>query len=172
MNVSIRAEEPMDAAAISAVNRRAFGQDGEAKLVELLREGGYVRLSLVAEVDGQIVGHILFSALAIVTNDARTIAALSLAPMAVVPEFQRRGIGSELVRAGLAHCGDSGQRIVVVLGHPEYYPRFGFSPERARNLACPYSVPAEAWMALELVPESLAGVVGRVEYPPPFAAVT
>jgi putative acetyltransferase len=172
MNLCIRGEASPDVAAIGDVNRRAFGQEGEARLVELLRDSGYVRLSLVAEVDGAIVGHVLFSDLPIATSDGRTIAALSLAPMAVLPEHQRRGIGGQLIRAALPQLKADGHRIVVVLGHPEYYPRFGFSAELARNLACPFPVPPEAWMALELVDGALAGVAGRVEYPPPFSAVT
>jgi putative acetyltransferase len=167
--IAIRDETVADQRAIGEVNRRAFGQDDEARLVERLREGGYVRVSLVAEVDGAVVGHILCSEINIVAHNGHTTPALSLAPMAVVPEFQRRGIGAQLVRAALASCRAREQRIVVVLGHPAYYPRFGFSAELARNLVCPYGGAAEAWMALELVPGALTGVEGRVEYSPPFA---
>jgi putative acetyltransferase len=94
------------------------------------------------------------------------ISALALAPLAVLPENQRQGIGSELVRDGLMACRAAGQRIVVVLGHAHFYPRFGFSSELAVPLNSPFA--GEAWMALELVPEALAGVTGRVCYPPPF----
>jgi putative acetyltransferase len=166
--VSIRRETDGDVAAIHAVNRLAFGQEDEARLVDELRNGGYVRLSLVAEVAGQIVGHILFSELPIATGDGRTIDALSLAPMAVTPEFQRRGIGSSLLKAALAQCRADGHCIVVVLGHPEYYPRFGFSSEQASQLSCPLPVPPEAWMAIELNPGALRNVAGRVVYAPPF----
>jgi putative acetyltransferase len=165
MDVHIRPEVATDYEAIRVVNQRAFSGDDEARLVDALRAGGYARLSLVAEVDGRVVGHILFSELPIVTESG-TVAALSLAPMAVLPEFQRRGIGSQLIERGLAMCRELGHRIVVVLGHEEYYPRFGFSCELARPLASPFS--GKSWMALELVPGALAGVVGRVEYPPPF----
>jgi putative acetyltransferase len=161
----IRPEQESDLAAIREVNRQAFGQDGEAQLVDDLRAEGYVRLSLVAEVDGQIVGHILFSDLPIHTPTGE-IPAVSLAPMAVRPDHQRRGIGTALVREGLQHCAEQGHRIVVVLGHTEFYPRFGFSPKLAEPLASPYA--GEAFMALELVPGALAGVVGEVRYPPPF----
>ena len=120
--------------------------------------------------DGQIVGHILFSRVAIVTRDG-TLDALSLAPMAVLPSDQRRGIGSRLVEAGLKASRERGHRIVVVLGHPEFYPRFGFSAEVARPLESPFGG-GEAWMALELVPGALEGVEGRVEYSPPFRFLT
>src|SRR5690606_7453426 len=101
--LSIRPESPADLEAIRQVNRLAFGEDDEANLVDALRDGGFVRFSLVAEQDGQIVGHILFSDLPIITTSG-TVPALALAPMAVLPEFQRQGIGSELVRRGLDVC--------------------------------------------------------------------
>ena len=119
----------------------------------------------VAEVDGQVVGHILFSDLPIVTPEGGSVPS-SLAPMAVVPSHQRRGIGSMLVREGLRACREAGHRIVVVLGHPEFYTRFGFSAKMAEPLRSPYSGPA--FMAVELVPGALDGVEGEVRYPPPF----
>src|SRR5687767_1467058 len=121
----IRSESPSDIPAIHEVVRAAFGQDDEAVLVDALRDGGYLRVSLVAELDDKIVGHVLFSELPIVTESG-VVPALSIAPLAVVPELQKRGIGSELMRRGLDACREAGHRIVVVLGHPEYYPRFGF----------------------------------------------
>jgi putative acetyltransferase len=166
--ISNRPESAADHDAIRQVNRLAFGQDDEARLVDALRDGGYIRVSLMAERDRQIVGHILFSDLPIIT-DSDTIPALALAPMAVLPDFQRQGIGSELVRRGLDVCRQQGHRIVIVLGHPEFYPRFGFSPGLARPLQSPFS--GEAWMATELVPRALEGVAGRVEYPPPFGVL-
>ena len=168
-NVVIRAETATDHEAIRKVNRLAFGQDAEARLVDALREGGYVRLSLVAEKDDQIVGHILFSDLPILT-DAGTVSALSLAPMGVLPAYQRQGIGFALVRQGLEACRDQGHRIVIVLGHPEFYPRFGFSAKLAEPLSSPFGG-GEAWMALELISGALAGVTGNVQYPPPFNEV-
>jgi len=165
MPISIRPESPADLEAIRQVHRLAFGQDEEARLVDALRDGGYVQVSLVAERDEQIVAHVLFSDLPIIT-DSGTVPALALAPMAVVPKFQRQGIGSELVRRGLNVCREQGHRIVIVLGHPDFYPRFGFSSDLAQPLQSPFS--GEAWMALELVPGALDGVAGHVEYPPPF----
>src|SRR6478735_1441522 len=128
MNILVRPETSADHDAIRHVNRLAFGQGDEARLVDALRDGGSVRVSLVAEAEGQVVGHVLFSDLPILT-DGGTVPALSLAPMAVLPECQRRGIGSALVREGLAVCRGAGHRIVVVLGHPDFYHRFGFSAE-------------------------------------------
>jgi putative acetyltransferase len=168
MNPLIRPETSADYEAIRHVNRLAFGQDDEAHLVDALREGGYVRLSLVAEQAGQVVGHILFSDLPIITN-VGTVPGLALAPMAVLPEFQRQGIGSVLVRRGLEACRDQGHKIVVVLGHTHFYPRFGFSPKLTAHLESPFSG-KDSFMAVELVPGALDGVKGRVQYPPPFGA--
>lgn len=168
MTVEIRPEADQDRAAIWYVNQKAFGGDDEANLVDALRDGGFVEVSLVVEADGEVVGHILFSQLSIVTK-VGTVVALSLAPMAVLPSHQRRGIGSRLVEAGLDACRERGHKIVLVLGHPDFYPRFGFSAELARPLESPFRG-GEAWMALELVPDALEGVEGRVEFSQPFSA--
>lgn len=165
MPLLLRPEAPADVDAIHHVNAAAFGQEDEANLVDALRAGAHVRLSLVAECDSQIVGHILFTEMAIVT-DAQPILALSLAPLAVLPEFQRRGIGTALVRRGLELAREQGHRIVIVLGHEDYYPRFGFSSELARAIDSPFVGPS--WMAVELAPSALAGVSGRARYAPPF----
>lgn len=163
--LSIREETPADHAAVREVNRLAFGQDDEADLVEALQAGGYTRLSLVAERDGSVIGHLLFSSLPIETSTG-TVEALALAPMAVLPGRQRQGVGSQLICDGLMMCRERGHRIVVVLGHAEYYPRFGFSAALAERLRSPF--PGPHFMALELVPGALAGVEGEVRYPPPF----
>jgi len=166
MNAEIRSETVQDRDAVWNVHRAAFETPAEANLVDALREGGDVEVSLVAEVVDEIVGHILFSRLRIVT-DVGTTDALSLAPMAVLPKFQRQGIGSALVEAGVESCRERGHKIVVVLGHPEFYPRFGFSAEFARPLKSPFGE-GESWMAVELEPGALAGIQGCVEYAPPF----
>jgi putative acetyltransferase len=164
----VRPESTADHEAIRHLNRLAFGQDDEARLVDALRESGFVRVSLVADQPGQIVGHILFSDLPIITR-AGTVPALALAPMAVLPERQNQGIGSALVQGGLKVCRQQGHRIVVVLGHRHFYPRFGFSPKLAAHLESPFSG-GDSFMAVELVLGALDGVAGRAQYPPPFGA--
>ena len=166
---TVREEQPRDCVAIRDVHRRAFGGEAEGVLVERLRAGGYVRVSLVAEVNGIVVGHILFSDLPIVTEHG-AIPAVGLAPMAVVPEHQGKGIGSALVRAGLDACRAQGYRAAIVLGHRSFYPRFGFSAPVARQFESRYA--GDDFMAAELVPGSLSGVRGRVDYPPPFDEVS
>ncbi len=166
MTLEIRSEEDKDFKTVWSLNRAAFDAEDEANLVDVLRDGNYVDVSLVAEEDSEVVGHILFSRITIVT-EAQTVDALSLAPMAILPSHQRQGIGSNLVEAGLEACRVQSRKIIVVLGHPEFYPRFGFSAELAQPLESPFGSSA-AWMAMELVPGALEGVMGKVEYPPPF----
>jgi putative acetyltransferase len=165
--MKIRPEHTTDLEAIREVNRLAFGQEDEGRLVDALRAGGYARLSLVAEDGGRVIGHILFSDLPIRTERG-TVEALALAPMAVIPARQRQGVGTLQMREGLRACAAAGHRIVVVVGHPDYYPRFGFSAALAERLKAPFT--GSAFMALELVPGALAGVAGEVRYPPPFQA--
>jgi putative acetyltransferase len=161
----IRAERPEDSRAIEEVVRQAFGQEEEALLVRALRDGGFNLLSLVAESGGQIVGHLLFTRLAI-EGESRTWKAVALAPLAVSTAFQKSGVGSALMAEGLKQLKDSGETIVVVLGHEHYYTRFGFSAELAVPLVAPFSGPS--WMAIELQPGALLGVSGHVKYVPPF----
>jgi len=169
---TIRPEQSSDYAAAEEVNRLAFGQDAEAQLVAKLREadGHDPALSLVAVSDGQVVGHILFSPILIETEGGK-VAAMALAPMAVLPDYQRQGIGSALVRKGLEACRQAGHRIVVVLGHAEYYPRFGFKPANRHGLSSPFTVPDEVFMAMALVPGGLDDIGGVVRYPAAFDEV-
>jgi putative acetyltransferase len=169
VSVEIRPEEPRDRPGIWDANRKAFGREVEARLVDDLRDGGYARLSLVAEEEGRLVGHVMFSEAAIRTEGGE-VGALALGPVGVIPDRQGRGVGSALIREGLDRCAHAGHRIVVLLGHPGYYPRFGFSSGRAEKLSSAYS--GEAFMALELVPGALAGVVGDFEFAPPFGAAS
>ena len=148
----IRDERATDVAAIRRVNIAAFEADDEADLVDQLRTDGDVVVSLVAELDATIVGHILFSRLSVDAND-HAVSGAALAPMAVVPRCQNLGIGSALVNAGLQRCRRLGVELVAVLGHQNYYPRFGFSAELAKRLGPPYGGPS--FMALELVPNVL-----------------
>lgn len=169
MDTPIRPQVPGDRDAIRQLHQAAFGTSVEADLVAALCDGGYVEVSLVAEFEDQVLGHILFSRLLIQTAQG-PVNALSLAPLAVLPEYQRRGIGSALIGAGLDACRRAGHRIVTVLGHPAYYRRFEFSAALAQPLRSPFGGGA-AWMALELVPGSLQGVQGDVEFAAPFAAL-
>jgi putative acetyltransferase len=168
--LNIRPERAGDAEAIRSVELAAFGQPDEADLVDALRAGGDTVLSLVAEAESRIVGHVLFSRLRIHVDDGAIIPAVALAPMAVAPERQRRGIGSALLHEALRECRARGERIVIVVGHVDFYPRFGFSHERASQLRSEFQ--GEAFMALEFEPGALNGLSGRVEYAVPFRRFT
>ena len=161
----VRAETADDYAGIRQVNEAAFGTSEEADLVDTLRTDGDTLVSIVAELNRQIVGHLLFSRMAIETGSALMPAA-ALAPMAVAPAHQRQGIGGRLIAYGLDALRARGERIVIVVGHPTYYPRFGFSCERGRLLGHPF--PPDAFMVLELAPGALDGTRGWVKYPPAF----
>ena len=165
----IRDEEERDRTGVYALNAAAFETPAEAELVDALRERAHPVLSLVAEAEGKLVGHILFSPVTLPERPDRKI--MGLAPMAVAPGRRRRGIGSALVREGLERCRRMGFGAVVVLGHPEYYPRFGFQPASRFGLGCAYDVPDEVFMALELQPGYLRGVAGPVAYHPAFDAI-
>lgn len=168
--VNVRSEEPSDYQKIYEINKIAFGGEVEARLVNNLRKtkGFIPQLSLVAEKDGKVVGHILFSIIHINTG-ADNIPVLALAPMAVLPEYQKQGIGSLLIKEGLIKCKELGHKIVVLVGHPNYYPRFGFTPANERGLKLPFEAPEESFMVYEIIPNSLAGITGTIEYPPEFA---
>jgi putative acetyltransferase len=155
---------------IHQVNEQAFGRPHEANLVDTLRARGKAVLSLVAVEGERIVGHIFFSPVAIEIGD-RILPALGLAPMAVVPERHRRGSGSRLVKAGLAECRNVGYDCVVVLGHPTYYPRFGFVPASRYGLKSEYEVPDEAFMILAWGEGALKDQGGLVRYQPEFRSV-
>lgn len=163
--MTIRPETVADRDAVHALNAAAFGQPDEAELVDRLRERATPYLALVAEEAGDLVGHIAFTP---VTADGAT-GVVGLAPMAIRPDRQRDGVGGELVRDGLAACAEAGAAAVVVLGHPAYYPRFGFAPAHTFGLRDPYGAPPEAFMALELTPGALAEATGTVHYHDAFA---
>jgi putative acetyltransferase len=162
----IHEETEKDYRPIAAVNRRAFGGDYEVNLIAKLREERLVIASLVGVEDDKIVGHIMFSHLT-VEIDGRQVRAAALAPMAVRPTHQRKGIGSKLVAKGLEQMREKMIEAVLVLGHKNYYPRFGFSAEHTRKLVSPFPGMAQ-FMGLELVPGALAGKEGFVRYPAAF----
>ncbi|MBN1263013.1 MAG: N-acetyltransferase [Candidatus Pacebacteria bacterium] len=170
--ISIRQEKPEDYQSIYSINKFAFDSEVEAKLVNNLRKtkGFIPNLSLVAVKDSRVVGHILFSVIHIQT-DTNYVPALALAPMAVLPEYQRQGIGSQLIREGIKKCKELGHKIIIIVGHPNYYPRFGFSPAVEKGLKLPFEAPEEAFMVYEIIPQALKDITGMVVYPPEFAEV-
>jgi putative acetyltransferase len=166
----VRAEETEDRPAVRHVNELAFAGKGEADLVEALSENAPARVSLVAEEGGRVVGHILFSPVT-VESGGGDWEAMGLGPMAVLPERQGRGVGSALVREGLQECLRLGRDVVFVLGHADYYPRFGFRPAGPLGIGCEFPAPEENFMVAELSPGALAGRTGLVRYRPEFRDV-
>jgi putative acetyltransferase len=162
--LEIREEVPADVAAIREVNDRAFGQRQEGDLVDALRANGAARLSLVATLDGRVVGHVMYS-----PANVGAVAGAALGPMAVLPEHQRQGIGSRLVDAGNQQLKDAGCPFIVVLGHPGFYPRFGFRPASAYQVACEWNVPADVFMLLILDESGASGLSGTARYRPEFS---
>lgn len=170
--ITIRHEQIGDAEQIRLVNTGAFGQTAEADIVDALRKTCPAGKSFVAEVEGKIVGHILFTPVVIESN-AKEIWGMGLAPLSVLPEFQRQGIGSLLIQAGLDEMRKTQQPFVIVLGHPEYYPRFGFKRASDYGIASQYdNVPDEAFMILILDEGALKGVSGIGRYRAEFDATT
>jgi putative acetyltransferase len=158
----VRAEQQRDRDSVRAVNTLAFETKAEANLVDALREQAHPVVSLVSEEEGEIVGHIMFSPVSL--DGHPELLVMGLAPMAVVPARQHKGIGSALVRAGLDRCRQLGFGAVVVLGHPTYYPRFGFLPTARFGIGCDYEAPEEAFLLLELQPGYMHGVTGTVHF--------
>lgn len=168
--ISIRRERPEDIAVIRTVNETAFDQSTEADIIDALRDVCPDVLSLLAESDGEIVGHILFSPVTI-EGGSQSRQGMGLAPMAVTPDRQRQGIGSELVQAGLEILRKQGCPFVIVLGHPEFYPCFGFVPASRYGLRCQWEgVPDAAFMVLVLDASSMADVTGVARYREEFDA--
>jgi putative acetyltransferase len=165
--IEIRDEQPGDVDAIRQVNQQAFDQEQEGRIVDALREHDAVLLSLVAVVDGAIVGHIMFSPLSV-----GPLGGAALGPMSVVPAFQRRGLGSQLVERGVARLREMGCPFIVVIGHAEFYPRFGFRPAADEGLTCEWDVPAAAFMVNILDLEVAGTLRGRAQYRAEFSTIT
>lgn len=167
MIIDIREERSDDVAAIRDVNNRTFGQQQEANIVDALRANGAALLSLVATLDHEVVGHIMFSP--IIVGEGTMGAAL--APMAVVPDVQRRGIGGKLIEAGVRKLEAAGCPFIIVLGHAEYYPRFGFKPASRAGITCEWDVPDDVFMVLVLDEAKMQGVSGLAKYRCEFSTV-
>jgi putative acetyltransferase len=164
--VEIREECAEDIPAIRDVNNRAFGQQQEGHIVDALRSNGAALLSLIAVADNRVVGHILYSPASI-----GEIAGAALGPMAVLPERQRQGVGSKLVEAGNQKLNDASCPFIIVLGHAEFYPRFGFRPARAYGVRCEWDVPDNVFMMLVLDEPRMQGVSGLAKYRDEFSTI-
>ncbi len=167
--ITVRSENPEDYDQVFKVLSDAFKQDNEGRLVEALRKSpSFVpELSLVALLNKTIVGHVLFTKV-IVKSEIKETEILSLAPVAVLSKYQNQGIGSSLIRKGLEECKRLDFGIVNVLGHPNYYPRFGFKPASQYGIKAAFEAPDDAFMIMELVPGAVKGVSGVLIYPPEF----
>jgi putative acetyltransferase len=165
--IEIREEEPGDIAAIRDLNRRAFEQDQEGNIVDALRANGAVLLSLVATLNGRVVGHIMYS-----PNIVASVTGAALGPMAVLPEHPRHGIGSSLVEAGSQRLRHAGCPFIVVIGHSTFYPRFGFRPASTYGITCEWEVPDDVFMALVLDDAKMQGVARLATYRAEFSSVS
>ena len=174
METIIRPEHPEDIEAIAEVTRRAFGREEEADIVARIRESEYFipELSLVAESGGRIIGHIMFSYVTLISFDRPAEKVLTLAPLSVDPDEQNSGTGSSLVWAGLEKAGSLGHRIVIVIGHADYYPKFGFKQARPLGFDIGFKVPDEAFMVAGLKPGALQLSSGMIQFSPPFGLPT
>lgn len=172
--ITLRQETEADFKEIFEINRIAFGQDNEAKLVDTLRNNPHVfvpGLSIVATVNSKIIGHILFSKIIIRNDNGIQHKSLALAPMAVHPDFQKKGIGGNLINKGIEAAKNLGFKSIIVLGHEHYYPKLGFEPAEKWGIKAPFEVPSDAFMAIELEKNGLKNISGTVIYPKEFEAV-
>ena len=168
MSIEIREECHDDIAAVHDLNRQAFGQDQESNIVDVLRANEAALLSLVATVDDRVVGHIMYSPAVVGDN----ITGAALGPMAVLPEYQRQRIGSKLIKAGNRKLKDAGCPFIVVVGHADYYPRFGFRPASKHRIKCEWDVPDNAFMLLVLDQAKMESVSGLAKYRHEFSSIS
>ena len=166
INLTIRPESKRDYLQIKQINDLAFNQENEGIMIENLRSKPEFipELSLIAKLENEIVGHILFLPLKIKNNNSE-FTTLSLAPMAVKSEYQKMGIGGKLMKKGFEVSKELGFTSIIVLGYPEYYPKFGFKPAINWGIKPPIDVPSEVFMAIELEKDALKDVSGTVEFP-------
>ncbi|MBT5187679.1 MAG: N-acetyltransferase [Kordiimonadaceae bacterium] len=165
--MKIRFEEKKDYDDVRNIHLSAFDGSGEAQLVELLREKASPIISMVAEEEGgNVVGHIIFSPVTLCDHD---IDIMGLAPVAIYPNYQKMGYGTNLIKKGLEECKKMGYQGVVLLGHADYYPRFGFKASIEYGISCEYDVPEENFMALELVEGAFSKVSGKIKYHSAFS---
>ena len=172
--ITIRQETSDDFKEVFEVNHIAFGQDNEARLVDALRKNPTVfipELSIIASKKNKIIGHILFTKIKIKDDNGKLNESLALAPMAVRPEFQKSGIGEQLIRRGFEVAKELGFKSVIVLGHEHYYPRFGFESADKWNIKAPFEVPSNVFMAIELEKNGLKNISGTVIYPKDYETV-
>lgn len=165
--LEIRDEQAADVPLVHDLHARVFPTEAEAKLVDALRDRADPVISLVAADEHEVVGHVLFSPVELIGS--RFLRILGLGPMAVMRERQNRGIGTALVREGLQRCRALGAGAVVVLGHPGYYPRFGFEPASRKGIHCEFDAPDEAFMVIELTVDYFSGRKGTIRYHEAFA---
>ncbi|HEX8806692.1 MAG TPA: N-acetyltransferase [Candidatus Aquilonibacter sp.] len=168
--IETRLEGEADFAAIHAVHEAAFGQDAEARLVDRLRIDGLIVASIVGILDEEVVASAVLSEVTLTTRSG-PMRAVALAPVAVMPGYHRRGLGTAVVAHGLRICTERGYEAAFVRGDPAYYARFGFSPELARAVSSPYSDGAITWQALQLYPPSHAWEEALAVYPAAFSIV-
>ena len=168
MLIEIREERPDDVAAVRDLNRRAFGQDQEGNIVDALRANGAALLSLVATLNDRVVGHIMYSPLSI----GGSVTGAALGPMAVFTEHQRQGIGTKLVKVGNQKLKDAGYPFIIVVGHADYYPRFGFRPASEHGITCEWDLPDDVFMLLVLDQAKMESVSGLATYRHEFSSVS
>lgn len=170
--VEVRQEEANDFPAVYDLNIKVFKRKTEARLVDRLRlsEAFIPELSLVATIDNKIVGYILFTKILVIDED-KEVPSLALAPMAVHPDYQKQGIGTHLIHHGFSKARELGYKSAIVLGHAEYYPKFGFVPTSKWLIKPPYHVPENSFLGIELIENGLSGVKGIVRFSKEFEQI-